>query len=320
MPLRRSDYENYDYREFWAEDKRYYEDCSERMALSRLLWGEESSNKVFIDIGCGFGRLFNEYSRFSRIVMVDYSLNNLKNARTRVNKFLAGYKGRVPSVLYVVSDAGRLPFKSGSSDIIMTVRVVHHLENPTKYFNEIGRILKKGGLYLLEFANKRNLKNILRFLFGKIDVSPFNTTPSQVGETIKNYHPKDIYKQLSSRNINIEKMISVSNYRVGFLKKKLGSRVLLFLENLHQILFPAVTLGPSIFLKARNFNETDNMETKNFQESDGILETSAVSQFIDLLACPGCSGDNFELDKDEIECKACSRVFGYQKAMVDFRL
>ena len=42
-------------------------------------------------------------------------------------------------------------------------------------------------------------------MLGRMDVSPFNTTPLQVGETIKNYHPKDIYSQLSKRDIGIEK-------------------------------------------------------------------------------------------------------------------
>ena len=137
MPLRRSDYENYDYQEFWEDDKRFYEDRSERMALRKLFRGEDSSGRVFIDIGCGYGRLFNEYSGFSRIVMVDYSLNNLKNARMRVNNFLAGYRGRIPKVLYIAADATRLPFRDASADALLTVRVIHHLEYPDKYFDEV---------------------------------------------------------------------------------------------------------------------------------------------------------------------------------------
>lgn len=320
MPLRRSDYENYDYQEFWEDGKRYYEDRSERIAVRKLLKGEETQEKLFIDIGCGFGRLFNEYSRFPRIVMVDYSINNLKNARMRINKFLAGAKGRLPKVIYIAADATRLPFRESSADTILTVRVIHHLEYPEKYFDEVGRILKDKSPYLLEFANKRNLKNILKFLLGRIKVSPFSLEPMQVGETIKNYHPKDIYNQLAERKLDIEKIISISNYRAGFLKKILGNRLLLILESIYQALFPCITLGPSVFLKARHLKG----RAQDLENTNGEIEVSsnagAIKHFMDIFLCPGCGSKRLELKTEELTCKDCGRTYGHQKSIIDFRL
>ncbi len=324
MSIRRSDYESYDYQEFWEDDKRLYEDRSERIALRTMLGKEKSRDRLFIDIGCGYGRLFNEYCRFPRIILVDYSMNNLKNARIRISKFLSETGGRVPRVLYIAADAAKLPFGSNTADVILTVRVVHHLERPGKYFDEIRRILKDGGLYLLEFANKRNIKNILRFFIGKMDVSPFNKTPSQIGETIKNYHPADINDQLSSRNINIEKIISVSNFRLGFLKKIFGSNIMVLFERIYQKLFPFITLGPSIFVKGRNGNSRDRGPA-----GTGTIESklpgegahgSKISQFKDILVCPGCQEDGLESDGKRIECRACGRSFAVDKGIIDFKI
>jgi ubiquinone/menaquinone biosynthesis C-methylase UbiE len=324
LPIRRSDYESYDYQEFWEDDKRFYEDQSERIALKAMLRGEKVRDRLFIDIGCGYGRLFNEYCRFSKIVLVDYSMSNLKNARIRISRFLSETGSRIPRVLYVAADATRLPFRSGTADGILTVRVVHHLEYPGKYFDEVSRILKKGGLYLLEFANKRNIKNILRFLIGKMDVSPFNKVPSQVGETIKNYHPADIKDQLSSRDINIEKIISVSNFRLGPLKKILGNSILIFFERIYQKLFSFITFGPSIFIKGRSGSPRSRRSgegsTAVSELPEGIAPTGTISHFIDILICPGCKESGLELDGEKIECRACGRSFLIDKGIIDFKI
>ncbi len=315
MSLRRSDYENYDYQEFWEDDKRYYEDRSERMALRKLLKAEETEGKLIIDIGCGFGRLFDEYAGFSRIAMVDYSLNNLKNARMRVNKFLAGAGVRIPKVIYIAADATRLPFRKGSADTILTIRVIHHLADPGKYFDEVDRILKAGGLYLLEFANKRNLKNIIKFLLGRMKLSPFSSIPLQVGETIRNYHPKDIYCQLSDRKIDIEKIISVSNYRAGFLKRIFGSRLLL-LEAMYQALFPYITLGPSVFIKGRH------LQGKNKTDAGTITLSGdpSLSHFMDILICPGCGSQKLDPKEEEISCMDCGRTYRHRRSIIDLRV
>jgi len=323
LSIRRSDYESYDYQEFWEDDKRFYEDRSERIALKAMLRGEKSRDRLFIDIGCGYGRLFNEYCRFSKIVLVDYSMNNLKNARIRINKFLSETGGRIPRVLYVAADATRLPFSSGAADGILTVRVVHHLEYPGKYFDEVSRILKNGGLYLLEFANKRNTKNILRFLIGKMDVSPFNKVPSQVGETIKNYHPADIKGQLSSRDINIEKIISVSNFRLGPLKKILGNSILIFFERIYQKLFSFMAFGPSIFIKGRSGSSRSEGQGREGAGSglpEEIVPVGTISHFIDILICPGCNESGLRLDGEKIECRVCGRSFLIDKGIIDFKI
>ncbi|MBU4293713.1 MAG: hypothetical protein KJ770_06655, partial [Actinobacteria bacterium] len=101
MGIRQSDYENYDYREFWEEDKRIYEDGSERIAIRKFLKGEQRKNKLLVDLGCGYGRLFNEYQDFERIILLDFSIKNLQNAREIISKYLDNQKERLSHIFFV---------------------------------------------------------------------------------------------------------------------------------------------------------------------------------------------------------------------------
>jgi len=287
LTIRKSDYENYDYREFWEDDKRYYEDQSERIALKSMLKGVDPSNKLFIDIGCGYARLFNEYSKFQRVVLIDYSIKNLRNAREKISRFLSDDPEKLSNVLFISADATAIPIRDDSADTILTVRVVHHLDRPEKYFDEVKRILKVGSLYIFEFANKRNLKNILRFMIGKIDTSPFGPVPSQIGETIRNYHPKEIYRKLGERNIRIEKIISASNFRLGILKKIFGNKLLLFFENIYQKIFSFITWGPSIFIKGYLMKNTSSGGRGPAEGNHGESENRILTETGNHPLCGG---------------------------------
>ncbi len=308
MNFRKSDYESYDYREFWEDGKRLYEDKAERLALRRLLAGVDRENKLFFDIGCGYGRLFNEYKDFGTVVLIDYSLNNLRNAREKIEKFLKDNPEKLSSVYFIAADAASLPVKSDCADIILTVRVVHHLSDPEKYFDEIARILKEDGLFFLEFANKRNFKNILRFFIGKMDTSPFNLKPSQIGETILNFHPKYISNLLKKRNFMIEKSISVSNFRLGILKRFPGMKTLVFLEKIYQKFFSFALLGPSIFLKSV-------LSRPGFGDIGGSGKVSLE----DFLICTYCGKTDLLFDRNIIKCQNCGKTFKKENGIYNFK-
>lgn len=343
MPIRKSDYENYDYREFWEDDKRYYEDQSERIALRSMLKGVDPTSKLFVDIGCGYGRLFNEYSKFQRVVLIDYSMKNLRNARDRISRFLSDDPGKLSEILFISADATALPIRDDSVDTILTVRVVHHLEKPEKYLDEVKRVLKSGSLYLLEFANKRNLKNILRFFAGRMDTSPFSPVPSRVGETIKNYHPKDIYKKLAARDIRIKKIISVSNFRLGILKKIFGNKLLIFFESMYQKIFSFITWGPSIFMKGYSvkvlpsgsrYSTGENYTDRGKRESpgngkmtggdgkrfSGDLFRESFLNFADILMCPACHSRDLALSGNKIKCGECKNLFSVDGNIIDLKV
>lgn len=309
MALRKSDYESFDYSKFWEDNKRLYEDRAERLALRKLLTGVDGTNKFFFDIGCGYGRLFNEYKDFENIVLIDYSVKNLENARKRIKKFLEDNQRSLSSVYLIAADAAHLPLKSGCADVVLTVRMVHHLDDPEMYFNEVARILRGNGLYFLEFANKRNLKNILRYFIGKMDTSPFNLLPYQIGETIMNFHPKYIIGTLKKRKFTIKKMISVSNFRLNILKRFPGTKTLIFFEKIYQRIIPFVLLGPSVFLKSILDERT--------KEKTGIKSGVTLK---DIVLCPYCMKQTLFFKKSMFICTHCRSTFKQKDGIYDFRI
>jgi len=318
--IKQSDYENYDYRQFWQDDKRLYEDSAERIVIKKFIGPLEKQGRVFVDLGCGFGRLFSEYKDFEKIILVDYSVNNLKNAREAIEKFLNYDKALMKKVVYVAADVVCLPFISSFADVAMTVRVMHHIENVEKFINEASRILKPGGYFLVEFANKRNLKNILKFMFGRLKQSPFDIRPLQIGATILDYHPKFIKSLLRQTGFKILKQVSASNYRLGFLKRHVNLKVLLFFEGIYQNIFSFIDTGPSIFLKTINSAPqksatglTDSITPMAEVALTGLNHKKTIDSFEDsktYFCCPECRQENLEIDSGgKIICTSCKREF-----------
>ncbi|MFC4163711.1 class I SAM-dependent methyltransferase [Epilithonimonas zeae] len=57
-------------------------------------------------------------------------------------------------------DGNKIPFENESFDKVMTVNTIYFWENPVEFFNEIYRVLKKDGSFVLTFAKKDFMKNL----------------------------------------------------------------------------------------------------------------------------------------------------------------
>ncbi|MBM3699910.1 MAG: class I SAM-dependent methyltransferase [Actinobacteria bacterium] len=314
--IRKSDYENYDYRQFWQNGGRAYEDAAERIAIRKLFKGIRAEGKIFADLGCGYGRLFEEYASCRAAIMVDYSLNNLRNAKETIRAFLNNDEEKMSRIFFIAADVNNLPLKKHIIDAAVSVRVVHHLENPGKFFSEVSRILRPGGPFIVEFANKRNLKNILKFVFGRLKTSPFNKKPLQIGETILDYHPAYIISLLRKSGFKIIKKISASNFRISFLKKYLGLKTLLFFEKLYQHIFSFIDTGPSIFLKAFLNKSIEKAGVSPYKDTDSVL----AADKLDFLICPSCDSDNLEIVKTAfISCTKCKKKYSIDDGIYVFK-
>ena len=310
--IRQSDYENYDYRQFWQNVNRDYEDSSERLAIRKFLRNENLSDKVFADFGCGYARLFDEYRQSKIIILLDYSLNNIKNAKESIFKYLQNDKKKLSNIFFVVADINNLPIKKGIIDACISVRVIHHLEKPHIFFAELYRVLRPGGLFILEFANKRNLKNIIKFVFGKLKLSPFSKKPLQIGETILDNHPKYIQNLLKEAGFSIKKKISASNFRLGFIKKHIKLKLLLFFEKIYQEMFSLIDIGPSIFLKT--FKESEKESANNIKNYKNI-------EIKDIFSCPSCKSENLSFSDDKLFllCLSCSKKYSAFDNILNFK-
>src|ERR671922_747047 len=147
-------YEGSDYQtSFWDRGGREYEDRVEAIALKRLL---PKSGRLLLELGAGAGRNTPRYTGFDRIVLLDYSRTQLEQAQGRL--------GNSDKYIYVAADVYRLPFVDGLFDAATMIRTLHHMADAPKALGQVKHVLAFGGIFILEFANKQNLKAILRYL------------------------------------------------------------------------------------------------------------------------------------------------------------
>lgn len=239
-----SDYNGYDYKkEFWENADREYEDEADRMAIRKLL---PKRMEKFADIGGGYGRLANEYLKRARKVFIfDYSKTELKQAKEIYGDKIETKAG----------DIYKLPFKDNELDGLMMIRVTHHLNDLEKAIKELYRVLKPGGVAVIEVANKRTLPKMARFITGRSKVNPFDKKPANYTEIFAdgfyNYHPKYVEDIFAKIGFKRERVLSVSNFRSKRLKKILKTRNLIKLENSAQKILAPIRFAPSIYYKLR---------------------------------------------------------------------
>jgi len=302
------DYEDYDYREFWSGEKRSYEHLSEIFALKKLI---SKKGKRFIDIGGGYGRLSSTYiNLFPQIVLLDYSLKNLSLAKKEL------YKKSKSKIYFVASDAYNMPFKNSTFDFVISIRVMHHLTEPQNFLNEISRILSPEGFFILEYANKRNLKKILRFLFKTRSENPFSYKPSMIGRNIFNFHPIFIKDKLEYTGFKILKILSVSNFRLNIFKKLISPEILSKIDDLVQFPLGFIKTGPSIFVLSQKKDKKVSYDNKDLIEKSKELSNDLEKT---LWECVHCKSDNINEKEDMLICNKCGVKFAIRNGIYDFR-
>jgi ubiquinone/menaquinone biosynthesis C-methylase UbiE len=283
------DYEGSDYRtEFWEGKGRDYEDRVERIALRRLL---PDKGKRLLEIGAGFGRLTGEYHGFDQVVLVDYSLSQLRYAQEQL-----GTSGRY---IYVAADAYSLPFRSGSFDGATIIRVIHHIADVPSVLKQVRRVLTSKGVFILEYANKRNVKAMYRFARGKQKWNPHDLEPVEFVELNFDFHPDYMKQQLKAAGFATKRSIPVSFFRIGVLKNTLPTGLLAGMDGVLQL--TGLHYTPSTF--------TRNIASG---ESPNNLETDS------LFVCPN---DSHELTHvgDTLTCKSCGQRWAIRDGIYDFK-
>ena len=100
-----------------------------------------SGFQVAVDVACGSGQsTFSLCSRFQKVIGVDISDAQIKNARAKAAEALPVSK----SVEFIVGDAHDLPLESSSADLITCAMAWHWLDH-NRFYREVKRVLKPKG-------------------------------------------------------------------------------------------------------------------------------------------------------------------------------
>lgn len=271
------DYEGSDYqRRFWDQADRQYEDRVEALALERLL---PKSGKLLLEVGAGAGRNTLRYQGFEQIVVMDYSTTQLEQAQARL--------GSSDRYIYVAADVYNLPFVDGLFDTATMIRVIHHMAEPVKTLAQIRQVLQENGTFVLEYANKRNLKAIFRYWLRKQEWDPFDQKQIEFVPLNFNFHPKAMRTWLDEAQFAIERQLTVSHFRMGWVKRWLPLGLLVGLDSLFQPTGALFQYTPSLFVRARATGETPRAKEGTFFKCP-VCETALPEKKNGQLTCPSC--------------------------------
>lgn len=121
------------------------------LALGQLL-----STDDVLEIGCGYGRLMHSLAgSVGTITGVDLHANPIKVAKRLLGEF--------DNVAVFVNDGLTLPFDDDSFDVVYSFSVMQHVskEIVRGYFIEVGRVLRDGGRFLMQFSKPATSKEIV---------------------------------------------------------------------------------------------------------------------------------------------------------------
>jgi SAM-dependent methyltransferase len=285
-------YENSDYQtSFWEQGGRDYEDAVEAVALRRLL--PPAGGKLLLELGAGAGRNTPRYHNYQRVVLLDYSRTQLEQARQRL--------GDDPRFSYVAADIYRLPFSAGLFDGATMIRTLHHMADARRALDQVRQVLQPDAAFILEFANKQNLKSVLRYALRRQSWSPFSPEPIEFAPLNFDFHPATVRSWLNLSGFCIERQLSVSHFRIGWMKRLLPLGLLVGMDSLAQLTGNWWQLSPSVFVKTRAIGQTAPAPEGAFYR------------------CPAC-GAPLPDTPPELTCPACGKTYPVVDGIYDFRV
>ncbi len=284
------DYEGSDYQtSFWEEGGRAYEDKAEEIALKRLL---PKSGKLLLEIGAGAGRNTPRYKGYERIVLLDYSRTQLQQAQERL--------GESDRYIYIAADAYKLPFVDGLFDGATMIRTLHHMQDAPAVLRQVRRVLQPAATFILEYANKLNLKAIARYLLRKQDWSPFTLEQVEFVALNFDFHPKAVRQWLDEIGFDLQRQLTVSHFRIGIIKRLFPASFLAWLDSLAQLTGDWWQLAPSVFTLNR------------------VRGESAIASEGAFFQCPQC-GTPLADTPEMLTCSECGAKYAIRNGIYDFR-
>lgn len=284
------DYEGSDYRErFWGRQNRAYEDLAERIALRKLL---PPAGRRLVEIGAGFGRLADLYQGYDQIILLDYSRSLLREAQARL--------GDDPRFLYVAANVYQLPLVDAAVDTAVMVRVMHHLVDVPAALAQIRRVIAPDGCFVVEYASKRHLKAIARYLLRRQSWSPFDPAPYEFVPLNFDFHPDWMTRRLREAGLVIERELAVSHFRLPLLKRLVPAPWLAAADGRLQGVGALWKLTPSVFVRCHvSGRPPATLPTKLFQ-------------------CPQCGGLLIRQGRG-LGCGLCQAVWRAEDGFYDFK-
>ncbi len=249
-------------------------------------------------MGAGAGRNTPRYAGFQRVVLLDYSRTQLEQAQARL--------GTSPRYIYVAADVYRLPFVQGLFDAATMIRVLHHMVEPLRALGQVRDVLRSGATFILEFANKKNLKSVVRYWTGRQKWNPFSLESVEFATLNYDFHPRQVRTWCEQLGFRLDRTLTVSHFRSRLLKRVLPVGLMTALDAILQPTGSLWQLTPSVFYRL-----TGGQTARSAIASDAPAH--------ELFRCPECGHSPLAADSGSLACHDCGRRWDLQGGIYDFR-
>jgi Zn finger protein HypA/HybF involved in hydrogenase expression len=184
------------------------------------------------------------------------------------------------------------------------IRTLHHMADAPAALRQVRNVLQPGATFILEYANKRNLKAILRFALRLQTWSPFALEPVEFAPLNFDFHPKAMHRWLEDAGFRTERILAVSHFRIGLLKRIVPPGLLAGFDSVFQWTGALWQFTPSVFIKSR-------LEAGQ----TGSIPADPKAFF----KCPECGHAPLTGAEQQISCPVCKRKWNISDGIYDFR-
>lgn len=241
------------------------DDC-EPYSYSDLIHGYTSATgKRILDVGCGNGYVLSRYAmQKAEVYGVDLTETAVELSKRRFE--LMELDGN-----FKTTDGETLSFPDDYFDIVCSMGVLHHIENPSPMIDEMRRVLKPGGKMILMLYYRYSWKAIVIIRLKRL-FSPHYWGKSQ--QEALNMNDGDrcplalVYSKTEVRNL----LVGFENHQ--FRLNQLSWKQLFLLPMLARVLRPILpNCNNSLFARLMGWNlyvETQKMDKQTNKQINNI--------------------------------------------------
>jgi len=221
-----------------------------------------------LDAGCGrYMNFCKEFTPFARVVGID--LESTLETHNQIAPF--GVRG----------DLSQLPFSEESFDLVISRSVIEHLDDPSKVFREIYRVLKPGGKVVIATPNKYDYVSVIAALtphrFHQVLVSKiFQISEHDIFPTLYRANtPASMRRALHSAGFVERELETVNHYPAYLMFSPVLFRLGLIYERITSLKMFHLLRGSILCVFEKHGDFRGGSSVRNAMEADALSRVTA---------------------------------------------
>jgi len=171
--------EGYDKYASLYDQKSDFLNSFEQGAIENLVG--DLSGKSLLDAGAGTGRVLDILKNKNMLIKA-MSVSAIDISKGMLDVL----RSKHPKVAIEQGDAQNMPYKDGTFDIVIAAFVIVHLKSLEKFFDEVWRVLKPNGIFILTNVNQRKPPKLITKTGEEIVIESHYNIPKHVIAGLEN--------------------------------------------------------------------------------------------------------------------------------------